>query len=249
MSYLALAYDHPLVALDTDDNPTLQAFIKQCERDVLSQNHDDLNDKKGFKTRFHAVNPVTGNIVPVFIANYVLSDYGSGAVFGCPAHDERDYEFAQKYNLDIIQVITPAVDTPTNLPYIEKTGTLVNSHQFDGLNIHDARKKLLEFFTEKNCGHEKITYRLRDWGVSRQRYWGCPIPIVYCNDCGTVPVPPQDLPVKLPDNVDFSGQGNPLDNHATWKYVNCPQCQKNAIRETDTLDTFLGAMIILTLKK
>jgi leucyl-tRNA synthetase len=241
MSYLALAYDHPLIALEAHNNQDLQDFVKQCERDVLSQNHDNLNDKKGFKTRFLAVNPVTGHKVPVFVANYVLSDYGSGAVFGCPAHDERDYEFAKKYNLDILQVIQINSDETINLPYTEKIGHLVNSYQFNNLDIDIARQKLIEFFKEKNCGREKITYRLRDWGVSRQRYWGCPIPIIYCDDCGTVPVPIQDLPVKLPNDINFSGQGNPLDNHARWKYVPCPQCNKNALRETDTLDTFFDS--------
>lgn len=241
MSYLALAYDHPIIRSISEKNTLLQEFIKQCERDVLSQNHDNLNDKKGFKTDFLAINPVTNQKVPVYIANYVLSDYGSGAVFGCPAHDERDYEFAQKYGLDIFQVIQPNSDEKVSLPYVEKHGYLINSQQFSQLDISAARKKLLEFFTEKNCGREKITYRLRDWGVSRQRYWGCPIPIIYCDNCGTVPVPLENLPVILPKDVDFSGGGNPLDNHKTWKYVSCPICQNNAIRETDTLDTFFDS--------
>ncbi len=241
MSYLALAYDNPIVALEANKNTALQSFVKQCERDILSQDHDNLNEKHGFKTQFLAVNPVTGNKVPVFVANYVLSDYGSGAVFGCPAHDERDFEFAQKYNLEIIQVIKPDSDESITLPYTEKQGYLINSHQFNTLDIDKARKNLIAFFSEKKCGRKKITYRLRDWGVSRQRYWGCPIPIIYCDDCGTVPVPETDLPVILPKDVDFSGQGNPLDYHATWKYVPCPKCQKNAIRETDTLDTFFDS--------
>lgn len=241
MSYLALAYDHPITTLGAVDNIELQNFIKQCERDILSQNHADLNEKKGFKTKFLAVNPVTGHRVPVFVANYVLSDYGSGAVFGCPAHDDRDYEFAQKYNLDIFRVIQPSMTENDALPYVEKEGILINSQQFDGLTIIEARKKFIAFFITQNCGRKKITYRLRDWGVSRQRYWGCPIPIIYCDDCGTVPVPQADLPVILPKDVDFLGHGNPLDNHASWKHVLCPKCQKSAVRETDTLDTFFDS--------
>lgn len=238
MAYLAIAYDHNLVA-QSEQNNTLEAFISEC-RQSSTQNADmAITEKKGFQTDFQAINPVTGEKVPVFIANYVLSDYGSGAVFGCPAHDERDYEFAQKYNLNMIQVI----DHPDiTLPYTGKTGILINSAQFNGLSISEAQEALIAYFNEKKCGYSKVTYRLRDWGVSRQRYWGCPIPVIYCNDCGVVPVPEQDLPVELPTDVNFTHQqGNPLESHPTWKYVACPKCGKDAQRETDTLDTFFDS--------
>lgn len=237
MAYLAIAYDHPLVA-QCASSDKLTDFIAES-RQSLTKNDDVIQDKKGYKIEFFAVNPVTQEKHPVFIANYVLSDYGSGAVFGCPAHDERDYEFAQKYDLNILQVIEH--DNAT-LPYIDKIGTMMNSGKFDGLSIEQARKSLIEFFETHNCGRSKITYRLRDWGVSRQRYWGCPIPIIHCDDCGVVPVPKQDLPVELPMDVDFSNsQGNPLEHHPTWKHVDCPKCHKPAQRETDTLDTFFDS--------
>ena len=207
------------------------------EKEQLSSDFDAQNDKKGLKLDLVALNPLTGEEVPVYAANYVLSDYGSGAVFGCPAHDERDFEFAEKYSLPIKQVIT-LKDKKVKLPYTEKTGIMVSSGSYDGKKVSEARKSILFDLQKTEKGNKKVTYRLRDWGVSRQRYWGCPIPIINCTDCGAVPVPEADLPVILPKDVDFSVQGNPLDAHPTWKNVPCPKCGKDAVRDTDTLDTF-----------
>ncbi|MFT6212740.1 MAG: leucyl-tRNA synthetase, partial [Alphaproteobacteria bacterium] len=243
MTYIALAYNHEILRIHSTDNLQLQKFMILCEQENTHIAHDVMPDKKGFQTDFYALNPINGQKVPVFVANYVLADYGSGSVFGCPAHDERDYEFAQQYHIPIQQVIAKDIDNPqaTQLPYTDKSGYLVNSEQFNGFSIDKAREEILNYCVRVNAGYEKITYRLRDWGVSRQRYWGCPIPIIYCDDCGIVPVPEQDLPVILPKEVDLSVQGNPLDHHPTWKYVDCPKCQKPAIRETDTLDTFFDS--------
>ena len=163
--------------------------------------------------------------LPVYVANFILMEYGTGAIFGCPAHDERDKAFAEKYGLPITEVVG-------------EDGVVHNSEFLNGLNVEDAKKKAVEEFEKLGCGKEQVTYRLRDWGVSRQRYWGCPIPIIYCDDCGAVPVPEADLPVELPKDVEFDTPGNPLDRHPTWKNVQCPKCTKAAIRETDTFDTF-----------
>ena len=160
-------------------------------------------------------------------------DYGTGAIFGCPAHDQRDYDFAVKYSLDII----PVIKTKESLPFIGD-GIHINSEFLNGLNTDDAIKSCIKKLNELEIGEEKITFRIRDWGVSRQRYWGCPIPIIFCNNCGEVPVPEDHLPITLPEDTNFDIRGNPLDNHPTWKYTQCPKCNKNAIRETDTFDTF-----------
>ncbi|MDR2795028.1 MAG: leucine--tRNA ligase, partial [Holosporaceae bacterium] len=177
----------------------------------------------------------------VYIANFVLMDYGTGAIFATPAHDERDYEFAVKYNLPILEVIRPDEDAlDKSLPYVSG-GSVINSDFLDGLSIPEARRSAIDKLCEIGVGEREKFYKLRDWGVSRQRYWGCPIPMIHCEKCGIVPLADEDLPVLLPDDVTFDKPGNPLDRHATWKQVKCPRCGGNATRETDTLDTFVDS--------
>jgi leucyl-tRNA synthetase len=252
MSFVAIAPEHPLVKelLETGDW-RLETFLQECSALGTSEEAIEKAEKKGFDTGLKAVNPFTGEPVPLYIANFVLMGYGTGAVFGCPAHDERDFEFATKYGLPIQEVVR--VQSPESsesiLPYVGD-GILVNSPLLDsrlqtldsfslnGLSVTDAKEAAIAELEKRGLGERKINYRLRDWGLSRQRYWGCPIPIIYCDDCGTVPVPEDQLPVTLPDDVGFDKPGNPLDHHPTWKHVDCPQCGKPATRETDTFDTF-----------
>ena len=174
------------------------------------------------------------SLVPVYIANFVLIEYGTGAVFGCPAHDERDFEFATKYSLPIKRVIEGC----ETLPYIEKSGIMINSCFLNGKSVLKAFNEAINFLEQNNVGKRKITYKLRDWGISRQRYWGCPIPVIYCESCGVVPVPKEQLPVELPQDVKIAAWENPLKMHQTWKHCKCPQCGSDAERETDTFDTF-----------
>lgn len=235
MSFVAIAPEHPLAQSMVDHNPAAADFIKECSALGTSEEAIEKAEKKGFDTGLTVVNPFTGSEHPLYIANFVLMGYGTGAVFGCPAHDERDYEFATKYNLEIKQVV--GTNEPAELPYTGD-GFLINSPLFDGLNVTDAKEKAISELEKMGAGNRKINYRLRDWGVSRQRYWGCPIPIIYCDDCGAVPVPEDQLPVALPEDVSFDKPGNPLAHHPTWKHVDCPQCKKPAQRETDTFDTF-----------
>ncbi len=235
MSFVAIAPEHPLAQSMIDYNPEAAAFIKECSALGTSEEAIEKAEKQGFDTGLKVVNPFTGSEHPLYIANFVLMGYGTGAVFGCPAHDERDFEFATKYNLPIIQVV--GTSEPEPLPFTGE-GLLINSPLFDGLTVDEAKEKAIAEIEKRGIGSRKINYRLRDWGISRQRYWGCPIPIIYCNDCGTVPVPDNQLPVTLPDDVTFDKPGNPLAHHATWKHVNCPTCNKPAARETDTFDTF-----------
>lgn len=236
MAYVALAYDHKLVEEFCNEDKMLQEFCQKCQKEAMDLEKENL-PKAGYALPLQAKNLVTGEFVPVYVANYVLSDYGTGAVFGCPAHDARDFEFANGYNIPFKTVILSEENANDELPYLEKQGILVNSGSYNGMTIQEMKDTL----KKQNFIKEKITYRLRDWGVSRQRYWGCPIPVIYCDKCGCVPVPENDLPVKLPEDVDFSGNGNPLDNHPSWKHVNCPECGAKATRETDTLDTFFDS--------
>ncbi|MCG8511484.1 MAG: leucine--tRNA ligase, partial [Rhodospirillales bacterium] len=183
-----------------------------------------------------------GQELPVYVANFVLMEYGTGAIFGCPAHDQRDLDFARKYGLDVVPVVAPE-DAEPSIFAIENEaytgdGRMINSHFLDGMAIDDAKNEIASRLKAAGAGEKAINYRLRDWGVSRQRYWGCPIPVVHCKDCGVVPVPETDLPVRLPEDVSFEKAGNPLENHPTWKHVDCPQCGQPARRETDTFDTF-----------
>lgn len=239
-SFIAVAYDHPLIQSHITKTKEIQQFIDKCSHKGTSQAEIDKAEKEGVDTGLKVVHPFDPSIkLPIYIANFVLMDYGTGAVFGCPAHDERDFEFATKYDLPIKQVVVPE-NGEVNLAegaYTEE-GIAINSDFLDGLDTQAAKNKAIEKIIELNCGSRDINYRLKDWGISRQRFWGCPIPIIYCDYCGAVPVPKEDLPVKLPEDITFDKPGNPLDHHPTWKNVNCPKCQAPARRETDTFDTF-----------
>jgi leucyl-tRNA synthetase len=238
VTFICIAYDHEFIK---HINPSLEKdeFIQQCKKTAESGGLDEDKEKEGWFTGHYVAHPfIKGKKLPIYIANYVLSDYGTGAVFGCPAHDERDFEFAQKYNLEIVQVIKPLDEIGGKAPYTQLTGVLINSEFLDGLHVTDGAQEMIKKLNSNGLGNEKITYRLKDWGVSRQRYWGCPIPIIYCQSCGTIPVPKEHLPIELPHDISFDGHGNPLDNHPTWKHIKCHKCGKDAKRETDTFDTF-----------
>ncbi|MEQ1788998.1 MAG: leucine--tRNA ligase [Rickettsiales bacterium] len=225
MSFCAISPSHPLAQDIGRHNPEAEKFITECNQLGTSEEAIEKAEKKGFDTDLKAINPFTGEQHPLYIANFVLMDYGTGAIFGCPAHDQRDHDFATKYDLPILQVVNDS-------------DIRINSDFLDGLSVIDAKKLAISELEKLGVGKEKINYRLRDWGVSRQRYWGCPIPIIHCGTCGIVPVPERDLPVELPKDVTFDKTGNPLEHHPTWKHVNCPKCSKAARRETDTFDTF-----------
>jgi len=235
-SFIAIAPAHPIAEALANEDSSLNAFIKECQQTSTAEADLATAEKKGHKTTLTAMHPFTGESLPVFVANFVLMDYGTGAVFACPGHDERDFEFATKYNLPIKRVIQGPGDDQ-DLPYTGD-GVMVTSCNLDGFSIQEAREKAIAQLIQKGLGESKETFRLRDWGVSRQRYWGCPIPVIHCDTCGTVPVPENQLPVLLPEDPDFSKPGNPLDRHPTWKHVKCPVCDRDALRETDTFDTF-----------
>ena len=245
-SFVALAYDHPLIKQMTPDNPALEDLAKKCQIMGSTAEAIDKAEKLGVDTGLRVKHPFAkGETLPVYAANFVLMGYGTGAVFGCPAHDQRDLDFARKYNLPVPAVVLPqGEDAGTysieNEAYVGP-GTLFNSEFLDGLGVQDGIAAAITKLENLGLGSKQITYRLRDWGVSRQRYWGCPIPIIHCDGCGAVPVPQADLPVELPEDVSFDIPGNPLDRHATWKHVDCPKCNKPAVRETDTLDTFVDS--------
>lgn len=242
VTYLAIAPEHPLAIEAALQNPTLKGFIDACRTIKVAEADLATIEKQGVDIGLKALNPVNGALIPIWVANYVLMEYGSGAVMGVPAHDSRDYEFAKKYQLPIVQVIEPSSkNTPCDLKTAAMTekGILINSDRFTGLNYEDASKALLAFLKEKNKGEKQIHWRLRDWGVSRQRYWGTPIPMIYCDECGVVPVPEKDLPVILPENVVFDGVHSPIKKMPEFYNTTCPKCHKNAKRETDTFDTFM----------
>ncbi|MGB4192286.1 MAG: leucine--tRNA ligase [Rickettsiales bacterium] len=237
-SFIVISPHHSLSEQLSSNNPSLHNFINECNRLGTSAEIIEKAEKTGFNTSLKAIHPFTKELLPIYVANYVLMDYGTGAVFGCPAHDERDHDFAKKYDLPILPVVKSNEAWDYNSKPYTKDGIIFNSQFLDGLTIGEAKKLSIDKFIELNSGKRTTSFRLRDWGISRQRYWGCPIPIIYCEDCGTVPVPKSDLPVKLPDDVKFLGAGNPLAQHPTWKQVKCPCCGTNATRETDTFDTF-----------
>ena len=238
-SFCAIAADHPIAKECTKNNPELAEFVKKCNSLGTTEEAIEKADKEGFDTGLKVTNPFNPDQkLPVYVANYVLMHYGTGAVYGCPAHDERDFVFAQKYNLDIPPVICDAKTGEVfEAPYMGD-GVLCNSQFLDGLDVKEAIKTANDKLEELGLGEATTTYRIRDWGVSRQRYWGCPIPMIHCDDCGIIPVPESELPVTLPDDVSFDKPGNPLDHHPTWKNVECPKCSNPATRETDTFDTF-----------
>ncbi len=236
VTYLAIAAEHPLALEAGKDNPAVQAFIDECKAMETSEAAMETMEKKGIDSELKCTHPITGEVVPIWIANFVLMGYGTGAVMSVPAHDERDYEFAKKYNINIKQVINK--DKNTNKGAITDKGVLFNSGQFDDLGFDQAFDKIAKTLEDKNLGSKKTNYRLRDWGVSRQRYWGCPIPVINCPSCGSVAVEESDLPVVLPEEVSFDGVGSPIKKMPEFYTTTCPKCGKAAQRETDTFDTF-----------
>lgn len=232
-SFIGISPNHPIAQELSKNNSEIKNFVDECNRSAVDEQTIEKQEKKGFKTGLQVVHPLDSNWkLDVYIANFVLMEYGTGAIFACPAHDERDFEFARKYDLPIRQVVE---SNGAQLPYLED-GKIINSQFLNGLTCLEAKEKVFEILSGKGQATKKINYRLRDWGVSRQRYWGCPIPILYLEDGTIVPVPEEDLPVQLPEDVEFTGAGNPLANHPTWKYTTYKG--QKAIRETDTFDTF-----------
>ena len=250
-SFCALSPHHPLTQSLAKDNAALAEFIRECDRIGTSEEAIETAEKMGFDTGLKARHPfIEGKTLPVYVANFVLMEYGTGAIFACPAHDQRDFDFAKKYNLPIIPVVTPK-DRAGDASWTDELlagkdaftgdGVAVNSDFLNGLDVTAAKRAAIERLEALGLGEGTINYRLRDWGISRQRYWGCPIPVIHCAKCGTVPVPRDQLPVTLPEDVTFDRPGNPLDRHPTWKHVACPQCGGEATRETDTFDTFVDS--------
>jgi leucyl-tRNA synthetase len=269
-SFLAIAPNHPLAEKLAVDNPAMRDFIAECQRGGTTTAEIETAEKKGFNTGLFAQHPfLPDKKLPIYLANFVLMEYGTGAIFGCPAHDERDFEFATKYGLEILPVVAPIGVSPSplsakrvfdttrggsgrgepphltspaggeeyGLPYTDD-GVLVNSDFLNGLNVEAAKARAIAELEKIKSGQAEVTWRLRDWGISRQRYWGCPIPVIHCDGCGIVPVPESQLPVELPRDVTFDAPGNPLERHPTWQHVACPKCAKPARRDTDTFDTF-----------
>ncbi|WJI14429.1 leucine--tRNA ligase [Pseudoxanthomonas winnipegensis] len=251
VTFVSIAGEHPLALKAAADNPELAAFLEQLKLGGVSEAELETQEKRGMDTGLKAVHPITGQTVPVWVANFVLMGYGTGAVMAVPGHDQRDFEFATKYGLPIVQVIelkeprneAEASYDPTEWRdwYSDKTREfqLINSAEFDGLDFRGAFEALAERFERKGQGQRRINYRLRDWGVSRQRYWGCPIPVIHCPRCGAVPVPDDQLPVLLPENVTLDGVKSPLKADPEWRKTTCPDCGGAAERETDTFDTFM----------
>jgi len=250
-SFIAISPDHPLSLALAIDNPALTEFIAECRHLGTSIAAIETAEKMGFDTGLRVVHPFRPDVtLPVYVANFVLMDYGTGAIFGCPAHDQRDLDFARKYRLPVVPVVLPpdadALTFAVGDVAYDGEGTIFNSDFIDGLAIEAAKEEVARRLEStilfgKPQGARQVNYRLRDWGISRQRYWGCPIPVVHCPTCGIVPVPEEDLPVTLPDDVSFDRPGNPLDHHTTWKQVTCPRCGGAATRETDTMDTFVDS--------
>ncbi len=250
-TFMAISPEHPLAAAAAKSNPELASFIAECRRTGTAEALIETAEKLGFDTGIRAFHPFErARKLPVYVANFILMEYGTGAIFGCPAHDQRDLDFVNKYGLPVIPVVCPDGQDPatfriTDTAY-EGDGFLINSRFLDGMRVAEAKEEMArrlerERRDDRPVGERQVQYRLRDWGISRQRYWGCPIPIIHCETCGVVPVPDRDLPVKLPEDVDFDRPGNPLDRHPTWKHVRCPSCGGPARRETDTMDTFVDS--------
>ena len=228
-SFCAIAANHPIASSLGEADAKLQDFISECNKLSTSEADIETAEKRGYDTGLKVAHPfLDGCELPIYVANFVLMDYGTGAIFGCPAHDQRDLDFALNYNLPVLPVVLPknesADEFQINKAAYTGPGCIINSGFLDGLEIEEAKKAVIDALEAKGAGNKKTTYRLRDWGVSRQRYWGCPIPIIHCEDCGIVPVPDEDLPVLLPENVDFEKAGNPLENHPSWKFTKCPSC-------------------------
>ena len=243
-SFAAIAADHPLASELAATDPALAAFIEACRRTGTAAEEVETAEKQGYDTGLSVVHPFDPSWkLPVFVANFVLMDYGTGAIFGCPAHDQRDLDFARKYALPVPRVVAPDGEADVaihNEAYVGP-GKLVHSRFLDGLDVEAGKADVIRRAEAGGWGEGVTVFRLRDWGVSRQRYWGAPIPFIHCADCGVVPVPKKQLPVILPEDVSFDIPGNPLERHPTWKHVDCPNCGKAAVRETDTLDTFVNS--------
>ena len=239
VTYLAIAAEHPIAIEAGKNNQEIQTFLDDCKKMETAEAAMETMEKKGIDSKLKCIHPLTGEEVSIWIANFVLMGYGTGAVMSVPAHDQRDYEFAKKYDIPIVNVISDKngfVDT-SNEAYVEK-GVLINSGEFTGLGFDEAFKAISKKLSGLSMGEEKTNYRLRDWGVSRQRYWGCPIPIIHCSECGAVPEDLDKLPVRLPENVSIDGAGSPLKQMSSFVKTKCPNCKGEAQRETDTFDTF-----------
>jgi leucyl-tRNA synthetase len=250
-SFLAIAADHPVAKAAAAQSPAIEAFAEECRRQGTSLAALETAEKKGIDTGIRVRHPLDPSWeLPVYVANFVLMEYGTGAIFGCPSGDQRDLDFARKYSLPVVPVVMPKDGDATsftvgNTAYVDD-GVMINSRFLDGKTTDEAFQIVADTLAAQTLngapqGERKVNFRLRDWGISRQRYWGCPIPVIHCDDCDVVPVPKKDLPVQLPDDVTFDQPGNPLDRHPTWRHVACPQCGKDARRETDTMDTFVDS--------
>jgi leucyl-tRNA synthetase len=244
VTFMALAPEHPLVlelSKGTDYEEEVLNFVNKYTT-MSTRDRNIVEEKEGVFTGRYAINPLTNEKIPIYAANYILWGYGTGAIMAVPAHDERDHEFAKKYNIPIKPVIRPSEnDWDYNKEAFTEEGILMNSNGFNGLPSSEAKEKITQLLEEKGIGEKTINFRLRDWNISRQRYWGTPIPIIYCNECGIVPVPEYQLPVVLPENVEFTGMGNPLSQVEDFVNTTCPKCGKPAKRETDTMDTFFDS--------
>ena len=245
-TFCAISPDHPLARELGQSEPAVADFIAECDRMGTSEQAIETAEKRGLDTGLRARHPFREDVeLPVYVANFVLMEYGTGAVFGCPAHDQRDLEFANKYGLGVIPVVAPRESSASDFTIVDEAfvgdGVLIHSGFLDGLSVAEAKHAVAERMKADKSGVPTVKFRLRDWGVSRQRYWGCPIPVIHCAACGIVPVPRAELPVALPDDVSFEQPGNPLEHHPSWKHVACPACAAPALRETDTCDTFVDS--------
>ena len=241
VTYMAVAAEHPLATKAAAGNPDIAAFIEDCKKTDAAEATLETMEKKGMPLGISAIHPLSGEEVPLWVANFVLMSYGTGAVMAVPGHDARDWEFARKHDLPIVQVIAPSDGSEIDIneaEYLEH-GVLVNSGDYNGMDFDSAFNAIADYFESNGRGRRTVNYRLRDWGVSRQRYWGAPIPIIYCDDCDAVPVPEDQLPVVLPEDVEFTGHGSPLKDIPEFINAPCPKCGKDARRETDTFDTFV----------
>jgi leucyl-tRNA synthetase len=249
--FMAVAPDHPLAAKVAEGNPELAAFIAECRRMGTSVATLETAEKKGFDTGVRVAHPFDADWkIPVYVANFVLMEYGTGAIFGCPAHDQRDLDFVNAYGLGNVPVVCPEGQDPASFVVstvaYDGDGRMINSRFLDGMTIAAAKEEVIKRLEAVDIGGKpqaarQVNFRLRDWGISRQRYWGCPIPVIHCETCDVVPAPKESLPIKLPEDVQLDVTGNPLDHHPTWKHVSCPNCGKPARRETDTMDTFVDS--------
>jgi len=242
-SFIAIAPDHPFTKFFESDENFLK-FKSEALKNIAIESSLSKNEKLGFKTPYFVIHPfIKDKKLPIYVSNFILMDYGTGAIYGCPAHDQRDLEFALKYKLEVLPVVSPNKSQNIiikNEAYVDD-GFIINSDFLNNHSVKDAQKKIIKIIEDKKIGNSKIIYRLKDWGISRQRYWGCPIPIIYREDGKIIPIPEKYLPITLPKDIDFSKPGNPLENHPTWKYTKCPETGMKAIRETDTLDTFVDS--------